>query len=115
MAALVTPAELRTWLERSDLSEDRAALAVRVAEGWLRGATGLTVWPDPVPEELWSACLELAGMAVDNPTSRSQSGTGDESDAWIVTRRADILASVAAVLRAGGGPLGSFPPAQAWP
>lgn len=117
MAPLVTPGEVREWLGRDAVAvpDGRAVLAVRVAEGWLRGATGLAEWPDPVPEPLWSACLELAGMAVDNPTSMSQRGTGDESDGWIVTRRAEILAGVAASLRTGGGPLGSFPPPQAWP
>ncbi|GAA2022505.1 hypothetical protein WDZ16_12965 [Pseudokineococcus marinus] len=114
---LVTPDEVREWLGRDDTAvpDGRAVLAVRVVEGWLRGATGLAEWPDPVPEALWSACLELAGLAVDNPTSRSQSVTGDESDGWFAARRAEILAGVTAALRTGGTPSGSFPDPVAWP
>ena len=115
--ALVEPAQVRTWLGLDEAPFDtaRAELAIRVAGGWLRGATGPAAWPDPPSEQLWSGYLELAGLAYDNPTSMAQRNTGAELDGYMVTRRAEILASVAASLSAGGTPVGSFPLPQAWP
>lgn len=115
--ALVAPEQVRKWLGLGEAAFDaeRAELAIRVAGGWLRRVTGPAPWPDPPPEDLWSGYLELAGLAYDNPTSMAQRGTGAETDGYVITRRAEILADVAASLRASPAPVGVFPPAPAWP
>lgn len=100
----------------------QAEIAERVVDGWLKGATGLTEWPDPLPAQLFSWALELGALAVDNPTGLATRAAGDESDTYLITRRAEILAEVRAWAAGLPGsattvarPRGSFPPPQAWP
>lgn len=115
---LVNTVDLSRFLQRG-LDVDSAVVAVRVAEGWLRSATRLTAWPDPVPEDLWSWALELAAMAYDNPTGVGSRTTGGEADAGLLDRRADILRSAAlrygSGVDGGVGPVFSFPAPVPWP
>jgi len=115
VADLVEPETLKTWLGLDEVDVDRAQLAVRVAAGWVRRVTGPAPWPTDLPEDLFSALLELAGLAYDNPTSMSQRGTGEISDGWVITRRAEILDGVRASWSTQAAPTGSFPPAPMWP
>lgn len=114
MGALVGPGQLATYLQmpvRAD-SED---MAIRVAEGWLRGAcTALASWPTPVPDDLWSWAIELAAMVYTNPEGLATRTVNEDTHMWIISRRAEILK--AAGSRYGGAqPQGSFPLALDWP
>ncbi|MEO3929243.1 hypothetical protein ABGB07_36140 [Micromonosporaceae bacterium B7E4] len=113
MADLFDLADLPDWLSGTD-----AELARRAANGWLQDATGLTEWPDPVPDRLWAWGIELAAIAL-----RSPDGGGSESiDDYQVSgahdreRRAEILATARAAYASGStGPQYSFPePDWSW-
>ena len=131
MADLFTLEDLAAFL-REDFPPDDPALpngpskaaasaqrARRVAHGQLRAATGLREWPAPAPDDLWAWGVELAALAWDNPRGRATSTTGAVSDAWIVTRRREILAEAARRYGPSGsgapGPAGLFPLPVAWP
>ncbi|MFC6017795.1 hypothetical protein ACFP2T_16460 [Plantactinospora solaniradicis] len=112
---LFDTADLPGWLSGSN-----AELARRAANGWLQDATGLTTWPDPVPDRLWAWAIELAAIAM-----RSPDGAGSESiDDYQVSsggsgdwsRRAEILAAARAAYNTGSGqPVYSFPePDWSW-
>lgn len=113
--ALVEPVELAEFVHRQ-VPTVQARTAVRVAEGWLRAATGLAVWPDPRPEELFSWAVELAAIALENPAGLSELTVGGEHQVFALQRRAEILAAAARSLGPTvGGPLGSFPLPTPWP
>lgn len=115
MAELFTTADLAKWLKRP-LDEDGMGLARRYAAGWLKGATGLQSWPDPVTDPLWSWAIELAGIAYSNPRALVTEVRGAATDSWPLARRAEILAAAAVAYKGGGGgPLFSFPAAVGWP
>lgn len=63
---LFTPGDLGQALQE-DVDEAAAVQAERVAAGWLRYATRLEVWPDPLPEELYAWGLVLGGEYYTNP------------------------------------------------
>jgi hypothetical protein len=63
---LFTPEELGDLLHTS-VPEPQGTIAERMASGWLRGATGLASWPEPLPDDLWAWALELGVLAYTNP------------------------------------------------
>lgn len=116
---LFWPEELRDHLQH-DVSDEHAAAAERMAAGWLKGATGLDVLPDPPAADLWAWAVELAALAYSNPEGLvSESiGGGESAATYDRLRRDAILAQVRRVYGVDavrGGPRGSFPPAQPWP
>ncbi|GAB7039707.1 MULTISPECIES: hypothetical protein [Catenuloplanes] len=113
MADLFELTELADYLQQGPLDEASATVARRKASGWLRSATKLTAWPDPVPDDLWGWAIELAALAYDNPAMLASEQVGATSRTADRGRLAAILdAARAAYLdpaTAGGGPLHSFP------
>lgn len=114
MPELLAPSDLRDHLQ-AQLPEAQALSAIRVATGHLKAATGLTVWPDPVPDALWAWALELAALVIDNPTGRQSDEAGDVVASWPARRRAEILAAAAQAYGRASGPRGTFPPSPLWP
>ena len=113
--ALVSQNDLQAYLKRS-LSFESAAIAIRVAEGWLRSATRLTVWPNPVDAELFSWTIELAAIAWSNPEGLESLTVSSVSRTWAVTRRNEILTAAASRYPSStAGPQHSFPPVHAFP
>jgi hypothetical protein len=88
---------------------DKAAVARRMAGGWLKSATHLTEWPDPIPDELWTWSLELAAIAYRNPDGVLSEGIDDYNSTLDRARRAQILADARAVYGGASGPQYSFP------
>lgn len=123
MKALVTPAQLKHFLQRHTVDQESAKLAARVAEGWLRSVIPGTGWPDPAPEDLWAWALELTSIAFANPETLQSRTVDTVTDQWHVARRAEILAEAKAKYGHGfdsgngstGSPRGTFPPASPWP
>jgi hypothetical protein len=115
---LVNPSDLAVYLQHS-VKTDAAQVAIRVAEGWLRSAaTSLTTWPpNPVPEDVWAWCLELAALAYGNPQSLITRTTDEETRNWALERRREILEAASVRYSASKIPLGvgNFPAAPAWP
>lgn len=119
MQLLVMPMQLADHLRPRTLDDERAVSACRVASAWLSGATGLTAWPDPIPDDLWAAALELAVMAYDNLEGLESVTDGWTTMSWgeAPERRDEILASARTKYVAGSAasPMGSFPDAESWP
>ncbi len=112
---LLTVDDLGEFMRRQ-LKPTSAERAIRVAAGWLRDATKLTAWPDPVPDDLWAWALELAAIAYDNPTGRATQTDRDNAVGWMLGRRAEILAAASRrYATSASQPLYSFPPAVAYP
>lgn len=118
MADLFELTDLASYLQREDLDIETATRARRIASGWLRSATGLTDWPDPVADDLWSWSLELAAMAYTNPEmlySETVGGTVSVYDRGTTGRRQAILDAARQVYSTAGKPLYSFPePDWSW-
>lgn len=123
---LFTPDDLRTGLRYEvgdDFDEAGAVHAERVVAGWLLDATGLTEFPDPLPEQLWAWAVELGGIYYENPTSLETDASGEVTSGWGMDRRSQVLDSARAWARRTYGPLqggtprprGTFPPARPWP
>lgn len=112
MADLFEPQELEDFLQQGPLVEASVLIARRVATGWLRDATQLADWPEPVPEALFSWALELAGLAYNNPESLAVDQAGGVASTYDRQRRKEILDAAARAYGnpAGGrgGPLGAF-------
>jgi hypothetical protein len=115
VGALVGPGQLSTYLQLPT-REDSEDMAIRVAEGWLRGkCTQLTAWPpSPVPDDLWAWAIELAAMVYSNPEGLATRTVNEDTHGWIISRRAEILAA-AAQRYGGAAPQGSFPDSLDWP
>ncbi|MFI5839451.1 hypothetical protein ACIA8K_07025 [Catenuloplanes sp. NPDC051500] len=120
MADLFTLAELTDYLQQGPLIEASAIVARRKASGWLRSATELTTWPDPIPDDLWGWAIELAALAYDNPTLLASETVGATSRTTDRARFTAILDAAREAYRdgsapGGGGPLHSFPePDWSW-
>jgi hypothetical protein len=111
VAELFDLGDLPSWLQIPEVDEETAIRVRRSASGWLQDATGLTEWPDPVPDRLWTWGLELAAIAYRNPDA-----AGSESiDDYSVSRNRDrerreqILAAAGRAYGAAGAPQYSFP------
>lgn len=113
MADLFELTDLAASLQM-DLDTASAMEARRKAQGWLAGATRLTEWPSPPPEDLRAWALELAALAYDNPSGLESEVDGRVTSVWGRRRRGEILLEAK---RAYGqsGPMGSFPPPEPWP
>ena len=107
MADLFALEDLPSWLQVPEVDEQTAIRVRRYASGWLMAATGLTSWPDPVPDNLWAWAIELAGIAFRNPAAATSESIDDYSVSHDRERRAEILAQAKAAY--GGQPQYSFP------
>jgi hypothetical protein len=92
-------------------------VAEELAGTWLRSATGLASFPDPLPDDLHGWALELAAIAYD---SRELGATVSPLVHQVnAARRREILAEAGRAYGPGGagtgGPQGSFPAACAYP
>jgi hypothetical protein len=116
---LFTASELSEYLGRV-VSAGEAAIAERVAAGWLAEATGVAVWPDPPPPQVFSWAIELAALAHDNPSALASRTVDGITDSYSRERWGQIMtaargSSVATGLAAAAGPVGSFPQPVEWP
>lgn len=112
MADLFDLGDLPSWLQVPEVDTETAIRVRRSASGWLQDATGLTEWPDPVPDRLWAWAIELAAIAYRNPDG----ATGEQIDDYRATwnsdlqRRSEILAAARSAYNTGAGqPQYSFP------
>lgn len=113
--ALFSVYDLNDYL-RQDVNVDAWQVVERVVHGWLKGATGLTQWPDPLPDDVFSWALELAAIAYENPVpTLSTESVGGVTQQWQRARKAEILAAAAAAYGTRGRASGSFPDLVAWP
>lgn len=119
MADLITNADLAGRLKKTveAIDTDAGDSACRHASGWLRSATGLTTWPDPVPDDLWGWALELAVMVYQNPELLEEQAVGGTTSRWGILRLRveQILEAAHKAYNAGSQPKGSFPDAATWP
>lgn len=112
MADLFEVEDLRRLLQLApeEFDTDAATVARRLAAGWLSDATGLTAWPDPLPERLWAWAIELGAIAYNNPEAAQSEQIDDYRVAHDRDRRGQILADARqAYAVATTGPQGSFP------
>lgn len=108
---IVSSDELLAHSQRVDIDDQTAQTAVRMSSAWLADETRIIPWPpNPLPEILWSWCLELATLIVANPESKTQRGVGGVSEGWATVRRDQILALARARFAATAKPIGSFDP-----
>ncbi|MBM0275099.1 hypothetical protein [Micromonospora tarensis] len=124
MADLFELVDLRKLLRESEIEfdSDAATVARRQAGGWLSDATGLTDWPDPIPDRLWTWAIELGAIAYRNPDGASEEQSDDHRVRFDRARRAEILTAARAAYPsasppgpAAAGPLWSFPaPDWSW-
>lgn len=114
---VVYPDEVGSFL-RATVDPGSVAVAIRVAEGWLQGATRIVVWPpDPVPPNIWSWAVELAALAYDNPRTMTRRTVGAITAEWNYrqNRRLEILTEARRYYAGEGQSLGDFPFAWPWP
>lgn len=110
MADLFDLGDLPSWLQVPEVDAATAERVRRAASGWLQDATGLTEWPDPVPDRLWAWAIELAAIAFRNPAAASSERVDDYEFTQDRARRAEILADARrAYPPAAGQPQFSFP------
>jgi hypothetical protein len=116
MTPLFTATDLADLLGRP-VSDERAAAVERVVWGWLKPVLDLQERPNPIPDEVLSWALELAGIAYENPSGLTEYQLGAERTYFSAERRAQILAEASADRGAGEGtsPRGSFPAATRYP
>jgi hypothetical protein len=108
VADLFALTELASYMQR-DLDTETATNARRIASGWLRSATGLSDWPTPIPDELWTWALELAEMAYGNPSGYAGEVIDDHAVTFNRARRGDILEMARRKYSTGSTPVYSFP------
>lgn len=102
--------DLPSWLQVPEVDTETATRVRRSANGWLQDATGLSEWPDPVPDRLWTWGLELAAIAFRNPDAMSSESVDDYQRTQDKNRRAEILKAAArAYPPTGSTPTYSFP------
>lgn len=109
MSDLFDLVDLPSWLQVPQVDEQTAIRVRRYADGWLMAATGLTSWPDPVPNNLWAWAIELAGIAFRNPAGATSESIDDYQVSHDRARRAEILAEAKAVFGGASQPQFSFP------
>lgn len=103
--------DLPSILQVPEVDTETAIRVRRSASGWLQDATGLTEWPDPVPDRLWTWALELAAIAFRNPDSVAAESVDDFQVTYArdQRRRAEILAAARAAYGTATRPQFSFP------
>ena len=112
MADLFDLRDLPSWLQVPEVDTETATRVRRYVNGWLQDATGLTVWPDPVPDRLWAWAIELAAIALENPTAKWSQTIDDTVDVYErgpQGRRREILDAARTAYNTAGKPQGSFP------
>lgn len=109
MADLFDLVDLPSWLQVPGVDSETATRVRRAANGWLQDATGLSVWPSPVPDALWAWALELAAIAFRNPDALTSENIDDYASQRDRFRRREILASARTAYNLAGRPQGSFP------
>jgi hypothetical protein len=112
MADLFDLGDLPSWMQVPAVDTETATRVRRAVNGWLQDATGLSVWPSPVPDRLWAWAIELAAITFDNPTGLLSSTIDDFAavyDRGASSRRQQILDQARAVYNTAGQPMGSFP------
>lgn len=113
MAGLFQPIELASLLQRQ-VQAGGAYAAEEIAAGWLISATGLSAFPDPLPDDLHVWGLELAALVYNSFTPTD----GRTSPVDPVAKDRILRAAGRAYGPAGagtGGPVGSFPDAVCYP
>jgi hypothetical protein len=109
MADLFTIEEFASYLQQ-DVDTSTATVARRVASGWLKDATGLTAFADPVDDRLFGWGLELAEIAFNNPGGLAAESIDDHSSTFDRLRRKTILDAARAAYNTGASqPQYSFP------
>jgi hypothetical protein len=104
----VLPSDLSNLLRRQ-VDPNAGALAIRMAEAKIASATRLQWPPNPVPEDIWTWTIELAGLIYDNPTQRGGKTTLQVSDVWLPgDPRQVILNAAAERYSPSDQPAGSF-------
>lgn len=96
MADLFSIGDLASYLQVPDIDDETTIRVRRYASGWLMAATGLTSWPDPIPDDLWAWAIELAAIAFYNPDGKSREQIDDYLVQYASERRAEILDAAAA-------------------
>jgi hypothetical protein len=79
MADLFDLIDLPSFLQVPTVDTETATRVRRVASGWLMGATRISTWTAPVPDDVWAWALELAAIAFRNPTSNSSESLDEYS------------------------------------
>lgn len=117
---LFSALQLTAWL-RQDVTVAQAGEAEKVVWGWLAPILKVEDRPDVVSVALYSAALELGGIAFSNPEGLSSYELETEKTVYSSERRDEILRILAAQnnTTAPGltpaAPVGSFPAACAYP
>lgn len=119
MADIFDLEDLPSWLQVPEVDSATATRVRRYVNGWLQDATGLDVWPDPVPDRLWAWAIELAGIVHENPTAKWSESIDDYvsvNDRGANGRRGEILrAARDAYNTTAGKPQYAFPePDWSW-
>lgn len=109
MADIFDLTDLPSWLQVPEVDEQTAVRVRRYANGWLMSATGLSQWPDPIPDNLWAWAIELAGIAYRNPTALTSESIDDYQVSHDRERRAEILAEAKARYGGARTPVYNFP------
>lgn len=109
MADLFDLVDLPSWLQVPEVDTETAIRVRRAASGWLMGATRLTSWPDPIPDDLWAWAIELAAIAFRNPAGAASESIDDYSVSADRSRRKDILEAARLAYADSAGPQYSFP------
>ena len=108
MADLFTLDEFASYIQQ-DVDTSTATVVRRVASGWLMSATGLNVWPDPTPDDVWTWALELAAIAYRNPDGTSSETVDDYTVMADRARRKEILEAARVGYGGASIPQYSFP------
>lgn len=113
----LTADNVRALLPHADIPQTQVDLVIDMVHAWLKTATGDAALAYDYPDGLWASAVELAGLLVDNPTSKSQKTVGPTSASWpLAARRDAILAGVRdSYRRARMAPIGNFPSVPVWP
>jgi hypothetical protein len=112
MADLFDLGDLPSWLRIPEIDAESATRYRRAVNGWLQDATGLTDWPDPIPDRLWAWAIELAAICVDNPTAKWSETIDDTVTVYergAQGRRREILDAARSAYNTAGKAQGSFP------
>lgn len=110
MADLFALEDLPSYLQVAEVDTETATRMRRYASGWLMSATGLTSWPDPVPDALWAWGIELAAIVYYNPSGLSAEQLDDYRAQYSAERRTEILTAARKTYNTGAGqPSFAFP------
>jgi hypothetical protein len=110
-------ADARALIPQTNLPDQQIDMVILLVRGWLLDATELDALPDPLPEWLWAAAVELAALLASNPESLAQKTVGPTSRSWPMSSRRDqIIGRVRRKYRSLRlAPQGSYPDAPGYP